>query len=56
MEDLAIWMSYGYFSFYFAGSFLGLKDDRLKCAALVGLSLGCITNFTGKSIVDLLFK
>jgi hypothetical protein len=55
MEDLVLWISYGYFSFYFAGSFIGLKDNSLKGAALFGLSLGCISNFTGKSIVELLF-
>ncbi len=54
MENLVIWMSYGYFSFYFAGNFIGVEGNNLKALALVGLSLGCITEITGKSIIRLI--
>jgi len=56
MEDLIIWMSYGFFSFYFTSRFLGLRDDNLKNVALVGLTLGAIRDFTGKDIIYLFSK
>lgn len=56
MEDLIIWMSYGYGSFYFFGSFIGLEYDNLKYMALLGLGLGCVRDISGKSLMNLLFK
>jgi hypothetical protein len=56
MEDLICWMSYGFASFYFVGRFIGLRDDNLKNAALVGLVLGGIRDFTGKDIIYLFSK
>jgi len=56
MEDLIIWMSYGFASFYFAGRFLGLRDNNLKTTAIVGLVLGGIRDFTGKDIIYLFIK
>jgi hypothetical protein len=49
-------MSYGFFSFYAAGDFIGLRNTNLKTFALVGLGLGCITELTGKNIIQLIFK
>jgi hypothetical protein len=57
MEDNIIyWMSYGFVSFYFAGRFLGARDNNLKNIALVGLVLGGIREFTGKDIIYLFLK
>jgi len=56
MEDLVIWMTFGFFSFYSAGSFIGFKDTSLKNVALIGLGLGCFREFTGKSPLDWLFN
>jgi hypothetical protein len=49
-------MSYGYFSFYITGDFIGLRDINLKTFALIGLGLGCITELTGKNIVQLISR
>ena len=54
MEDLIFWLGYGYFSFYLAGSFIGLRDNNLQYAAFVGLTLGGLRELTGKNILDLL--
>lgn len=54
MENLVIWMSYGYFSFYIAGNFIGFDGNNLKAIALLGLSLGCVSEITGKSILKLI--
>jgi hypothetical protein len=54
--DLVIWMSYGFFSFYASGNFIGLRNTNLKTFALLGLGLGCITELTGKNIIQLIFK
>ena len=54
--DLVLWMSYGYFSFYITGDFIGLRSTNLKTFALLGLGLGCITELTGKNIIQLIFK
>jgi hypothetical protein len=56
MENLIIWMSYGYGSFYFFGDFIGLRDNNLKYMALLGLSLGCVREISGKNLMYLLFK
>jgi hypothetical protein len=54
--DLAIWMTYGFVSFYATGNFIGLRDTNLKTFALIGLGLGCITELTGKNIVQLISR
>jgi hypothetical protein len=54
--DIVFWMTYGFFSFYTSGSFLGLRDTNLKTFALIGLGLGCITELTGKNIVELISR
>lgn len=56
MEDLIFWMSYGFVSFYFAGRFIGIRDNYLKNVALIGLALGGIRDFTGKDIIYLFSK
>ena len=56
MEDLIIWMTFGFTSFYLAGSFIGFKDTSLKNVALIGLGLGCLRECTGRSPFDLLMK
>jgi len=56
MEDLVIWMTYGFTSFYFAGSFLGFKDTSLKNVALIGLGLGCLREFSGYTPLALVMK
>jgi hypothetical protein len=56
MENLVIWMSYGFFSFYSAGSFIGFKDIHLKNVALIGLGLGCLREFSGRTPLALLMK
>ena len=56
MEDLIIWMSYGFASFYFAGRFLGIRDNNLKNIALFGLALGGLRDYTGKDIIYLFSK
>lgn len=56
MEDLVFWMSYGFFSFYFAGRFLGIRDNNLKNVALCGLALGGLRDYTGKDIIYLFSK
>jgi len=56
MEDLVIWMTYGFTSFYFAGSFIGFKGMNLKYIALLGLGIGCLRECTGRSPLDLLMK
>jgi len=55
MEDLVFYMTYGFFSFYFAGRFLGLRDDNLKNVALLGLALGGVRDFTGKTFIQFYF-
>jgi hypothetical protein len=54
--DLVLWMGYGFFSFYAAGDLIGLRDTNLKTFALVGLGIGCLSEITGKSLVELVFK
>jgi len=49
-------MTYGFFSFYATGDFIGLRDTNLKTFALVGLTLGCITELTGQKIVQLISR
>ncbi len=56
MEDLIIWMTFGFLSFYSAGSFIGFKESSLKNIALLGLSLGCLREYTGRSPLALLMK
>ena len=54
--DIVLWMSYGFFSFYATGDFIGLRDTNLKTFALIGLGLGCIQEITGKNIVQLISR
>ena len=54
--DIVIWMTYGFFSFYVAGDFIGLRNTNLKAFALIGLGLGCITELTGKNITQLISR
>ena len=56
MEDIIFWVSYGGISFYFAGSFIGLRDNSLRNIALLGLVCGSVRYFTGKPLTDLFFK
>jgi hypothetical protein len=35
--DIVIWMTYGFFSFYVAGDFIGLRNTNLKAFALRNL-------------------
>jgi hypothetical protein len=54
--DLVLWMAYGFGTFYFTGDLIGLKNQDLKAFALVGLSLGCLREYTGRSIIELLLR
>ena len=54
--ELVLWMAYGFYSFYAAGDFIGLRDTNAKTFALIGLGLGCLRELTGKSIVDLISR
>ena len=54
--DILFLASYGFFSFYLSGDFIGLRDNNLKTFALVGLTLGCVRDLTGKNLIQLLFK
>ena len=54
--ELVIWMGYGFYSFYLAGDFIGLSNENLKTFALLGLGLGCVREFSGKSLIDLVFR
>ena len=56
MEDLISWMTFGFTSFYFAGSFIGFKGMNLKYIALLGLGFGCLRECTGHSLLELLMK
>ena len=56
MENLILCMSYGFFSFYLTGSFIGFTDTNLQSVALFGLALGCLREFTGKTLLELLFN
>jgi hypothetical protein len=52
--DLVFWMAYGFGTFYYTGDLIGFKNQDLKAFALFGLSLGCLREYTGRSIIDLL--
>ena len=54
--DLIISMAYGFWSFYFAGDFIGLRDTNLKTFALLGLGLGFLRELTGKTVIELIFR
>jgi hypothetical protein len=56
MEDLVFWLSYGGFSFYLVGSFIGFRNNSLQNVALFGLVCGGVRCFTGKPLTDLFFK
>ena len=54
--ELVYWMTYGFISFYSVGDFIGLRHTNLKTFALIGLGLGCISELTGKNIVQLISR
>lgn len=53
---MVFWMSYGFFSFYATGSFIGFTGNNLKTIALVGLGLGVIRHLTSKDLIYLFLK